>query len=279
MGGLGNQLFILSFAHLLAFNRPELDVEVDLSEMSRQSHASSVLNLSLKSLFGDLSDHVVFRKRTYLIERAKEFSGLATSEEIVEVGLSIDPSRYQFVTHSLRGYFQSCMYVQSLRNAGAPLNIELPTSSSQRCGTIPDNQGSEYATVHARLGDYKGLSDTFGVLGFRYFDSAVKELYSRGVREFYLVSDEPDWWLGFDPGLPSAKFQIVRGLSPESQLQFMSRASYSVLSNSTYALWGAITGGKKKLIVAPKKWFRGMPDPNGLLAGLANLTQIEPDWT
>ena len=278
MGGLGNQLFIATFAHLLAAEHPEKIVRLTLSEMTRKAHSSTILNLDLRSLFGEFSQNVSYSQGNYALELIATKLAPRLLTTIEEVGLSIEPTVWPNIRGYLRGYFQSNCYVEALRFAGAPLLLRNISASAEERTTLAQYSSEPFTSVHARRGDYKNLQSTLGMLTIDYFSEAIKKSIELGSKRFLLFSDEPDWWESQIQGLPMAEYEVVRGLEAESQLELLSKAENSVISNSTFAYWGAAGGDKKGHIIAPSPWYKTIPEPDSLLPKSKRLHLLPAKW-
>lgn len=174
------------------------------------------------------------------------------------------------------GYFQSYLYVpEEINDRG--LQLENPSkeiSDLSRELTLVDP-----IVIHFRGGDYRGLVESFGILSSNYYRDAV-ELILRQVprKEIWLFTNDSDL---AEQILGDMPFQINRkfsdsDFSSEETLFLMSQANQIVISNSTYSWWGAYMRGKRKLVVAPTKWYRNMEDPNHLIP--QNWIRVESSW-
>jgi hypothetical protein len=122
--------------------------------------------------------------------------------------------------------------------------------------------------VHVRRGDYLRLRSEFGLVGVDYYKSALDVLLDQlGSRPIYVFSDSPE--------IAKSEFSKIQGgllfvdppksSEPAESIVLMSNASAHVLSNSTFAFWGALLNENNPVVIAPNPWFRGLPDPIDLL--------------
>jgi hypothetical protein len=78
--------------------------------------------------------------------------------------------------------------------------------------------------------------------------------------------------------VPSDTVWIIPPIESNSveSLLLMSKAKSIIIANSTYSWWGAALKQEKLDVVAPKKWFRSMDDPQDLYPPQWHL--IESSW-
>ena len=165
---------------------------------------------------------------------------------------------------TLLGYFQSPLYfgslLESLREQFEPTRWPLPQSLSD-AGRPIGEPGS--VAVHCRRGDYVG-NPTFDILGPGYFLQAMDEMRARlpGCR-FHVFSDAPVWcreqFTAEDVVIES---ELGRDDNPLVDWYLMSRAHHHILSNSSYAWWGAWFGQKPgQMVLVPPVWLKGVVAP------------------
>ena len=125
---------------------------------------------------------------------------------------------------------------------------------------------NESIAVHFRRGDYVTNPDTarhLGAVGSVYYDRAFALMRDRFPdATFYLFSDEIENIAR--EVKPPGPHHFVRGIRPwhdHDALRLMSRCRHAIISNSTFAWWGAwlIPPQSDKIVVAPKPWCI---DPN-----------------
>jgi hypothetical protein len=85
------------------------------------------------------------------------------------------------------------------------------------------------------------------------------------VREVWVFSDEPETAireiLEANPSLTNIRSIIPPpNVADVESIVAMATGAAIVISNSTFSWWAAMSSGSS-LVFAPKKWFRGKPDP------------------
>jgi len=122
--------------------------------------------------------------------------------------------------------------------------------------------------VHVRLTDYK-LDSNFGVLGRSYYEEAIAmQMAKKEYGSIWIFSDDvqgaqriiPEVW-----GTTARWFSSV-GDNSAHDLQAMRFGHGYVIGNSSFSWWAAFLSiSPKPLVVAPKPWFQGMPEPSNLI--------------
>ena len=278
VGGLGNQLFGYTVGRAIE-QSTQIPVRFDLSRIDRDfsAHGASLENRKLAGDFGRWSDSPFARSLSlFSIWAQKNFPSLQEplckilgSYRSPEVGWD-----HRVLTATsrglVRGYFQSWRYFHSLRQ-GTFTSRDLILKSG---GSAWFRDMAEEITtvkpivVHVRRGDYLRLRSEFGLVGVDYYKSALDVLLDQlGSRPIYVFSDSPE--------IAKSEFSKIQGgllfvdppksSEPAESIVLMSNASAHVLSNSTFAFWGALLNENNPVVIAPNPWFRGLPDPIDLL--------------
>jgi hypothetical protein len=162
------------------------------------------------------------------------------------------------------GYFQSHRYSDHKEDLDVlrelvPLNINPEQQSLLRSAEIESP-----LVVHVRLADYR-MENSFGIPSQNYYQSAIVSQFHSGLyKKIWLFSDEPDEAINF---IPEDYLDKVRNISqtikdPIWTLEAMRLGKGYVIANSTFSWWGAyLSHTKEPVVVYPKPWFQGMPDP------------------
>jgi hypothetical protein len=75
--------------------------------------------------------------------------------------------------------------------------------------------------------------------------------FQNNVDQIFIFSDDIEWCRS----IFGNEVNYVQD-TPGVQLFLMSKMKHLILSNSTFAWWGAyLNGNKEKKVIAPKKWF------------------------
>lgn len=282
-GGLGNQLFTYT-AGATAASRLGLPVVIDTSEISSGYTARSFdlngldLPVSFKESrvwrvispkFRNISRRLLQRlfpivfKRFYLVE---------TSIGYVESLSKLSEGRI------IRGYFQSWRYFEDLKKSKGYADIKIKDPSAKWKNLSKTLRELDPIVVHFRRGDYLTLLDTFGALSEKYFEDGIKLIQSSlGPSEVWLFTDgEESINPIFINEYVSKVFSPKAGLSDLETMMLMSQAKKFVISNSTFSWWAARLADPEAVVVAPKKWFKGLDDPLDLIPH--DWHQIKSTW-
>lgn len=280
-GGLGNQLFQTAAAyHFGAVTKRETVMVRDANSYSKYNHGSRVEKLipNLTVEGKEEKANLLLRFDRRLVRDNHTYANLRRIQ--VQQKLGFDPNlTLKKHTNELRGYFQSYVYAESLREiyqdsvsrylSSSPLNIDLQGAST--AGPV---------SLHMRRGDYETLRTTFGVLDFEYYENALEELNAHEkIKEIWVFSDDISKALTIlsrSRFLKFMNFQIASSLGEIDSLVAMSLCCRHIIANSTFSWWGAfLTDGQRK-VIAPDKWFRNGEDPHKLIPN--NWMRIESKW-
>jgi len=270
VGGIGNQLFCYFAGYYLA-KKLGYELKVDVSDIrsKRSVHDVSIEALELPGTFFETPSSPVqillnrVRNKVHrTLPKLRISRSSFTSKEI-----GFDPLLDKVTTPvSIQGYFQSYKYFTSFSNEVKVIKLKDPTPwYLQMEKTLSDKK---FTSVHVRRGDYVNYSQTYGLLSVKYYEEAIRNLSQQNLlNQLYIFSDDidaardmlshsvPEDTIWIDP--PSES-------NPVESLMLMSLASSNIIANSTYSWWGATLNKEKTAVIAPKKWFRSMLDPEFL---------------
>jgi hypothetical protein len=234
-GRLGNHLFQWAFA--IAASR-------ELGTRFVMDHDS------LAPLF-ELGGHLRIDRR---VRNVLWLRGRGRRAPLVEVGNEEHP---QDVLAALRdgtrysGFFQSADYFAAHDDAVRAAFRVQPQhrrSFEDRYGAL---QAAGYVCVHVRRGDYAEWKGGAALLPAEWIRRCV-ELAEPGDRPVVVISDSIDGARAELGDMPGARFESNE---PIVDLQLMMNAATCVVSNSTFAWWGAWLGDAPgRRVLAPRHW-------------------------
>lgn len=284
-GGLGNQLFQIAGAlsatdevvhaitclgnpkeHAGQLEASNLDFHgrVQFTKCYKKHHLSSLAFRSMLSLATnrrDLLDKGPSRKLLLLIASTIFSAHLRTAVyPRISRGVGFDPEFRESRGNLFIGYFQSHRISDSVKQLMINALDQIESETFE-----PQAKSSE-ALIHIRLGDYK-VDTTIGVLGSKYFSTALNLLEKRGpIKEISIFSDEPQNALKLIPLSFSNRVNVeeLAGESPLLTLCRMRGYENYVLANSTFSWWAAYTSNPQKVFV-PDPWFATGDSPSELV--------------
>lgn len=121
----------------------------------------------------------------------------------------------------------------------------------------------EAVCLHIRRGDLVTnaiYSSSIGTLTLDYYTQAINYIRQQVVNPvFFIFSDDIDWCKQ-NILLPEQTFYMdnsIAGQKAEGHLFLIQRCKYFIISNSTYAWWGAwLSANENKKVVYPKNWYK-----------------------
>lgn len=292
MGGLGNQMFQYAFAYNLA-NNGKVELKVDDTLLLDRSlpdevvtHRTLVLNKifdidihlankqdieyfngrTYPSLIGKLYNKCLwqFKRHKLIIEKSREFDAelLKLKDDVCLVGSFQSELYFKHSSSAIQQVFR-------FRKNVLPISIKL--------GDMLASTNS--IAIHVRRGDYVSsplYSDIIGTLPMSYYDEAI-EMMKRKVSlpTFFVFSDDINWCKK-----EFEKYQIPMvyvddehaGEYAGNYLQLMTLCKHFIISNSTFAWWGAwLSKHEHKTVIAPNKWFKK--------EGFNNNQIVPSNWT
>lgn len=123
---------------------------------------------------------------------------------------------------------------------------------------------TESIAIHVRRGDYVSspvYSMVMENLTFKYYEQAIEIMKSKVDNPtFFVFSDDLDWCKKEFKSVNTSLIFVEdehSGNHAANYLQLISLCKHFIISNSTYAWWGAyLSSHKSKVIIAPDRWFK-----------------------
>ena len=299
MGGLGNQLFQVSYATYLS---TVLGAEVKILDLSRNTRRSKdglpevsiykdlpILEISKPGKFNTLLDrgfgflirlHLSSRKSNNLEQKLSTlvlaFLSSIKWKSAMRIFVADNIGWVKWAPKDLNyiaiGYFQSYLYAShpQVLSALRALSSDTDCEEVERFRNLAIEERP--LLVHIRLGDYRNEAN-FGILPASYYHKAICEQmrnYSYG--SIWVFSDEnPD----LNEYIPSEFLGMVKeiksvGSNSVALLEVMRMCHGYVIANSTLSWWAALLSkNQNPIVLYPEPWFSNLPTPREL---------ISPDW-
>ena len=294
-GGLGNQLFQLSYAlakankrSILAdqtLGRPRLNVEeqAQLSSFRIPSNVkilekrnihwlpSKVFGFNLRNAINPRNFEMRFVLRQFIRIASNAIFSLYFETRISSYAhKNLGYTNYELMDKEnlAIGYFQSFEW-PCLKEVKELLDkIEPKVQSEEFHAKVRLAALEKPIFVHVRLGDYK-LEGNFGTLNLNYYKVALDQLTtSMNNSRIWLFSDEPQAAISLIPESFHENLLIIPPelLSVSETFELFRYGSAYVIGNSTFSWWGAFLKKHEfATIIAPDPWFKNMPEPACLI--------------
>jgi len=264
VGGLGNQMFQYAAGRALSL-RLGVPLKIDLS--AYESYTLRTYGLSHFDISAEVADmgERVEGNSLSLMGRIRRRLGLGTHLAIYrEKGLEFDPLMLRLADGTyLDGYWQSERYFKDIADRIRKDFTIRSAPSEQNEFTLKQIMSTEAVSIHIRRGDYISDSKTnsvHGVCELGYYQSAM-DLIARQLSQpphVFVFSDDPVWvHKNLNLKHPMTFITHNDANSHYEDLRLMSACKHHIIANSSFSWWGAwLNPSPKKLVVAPKRWFK-----------------------
>jgi hypothetical protein len=148
----------------------------------------------------------------------------------------------------INGFFQSYKYFDEIKsqliNKYFIPNIEI--ANALKTYQISNNS----LGISVRRGDYLMLQHNHCVLSTDYYQNIINMYFSNNIDQVYIFSDDISWCKTiFGNNVNYVEDSIG------TQLFLMTKMKHFIMSNSTFAWWGAYLNQNNGIIVSPDPWF------------------------
>jgi hypothetical protein len=247
---LGNQLFQYAFGYAAA-RKLKTDLYINYKEGKHGYILKKYFVLRKRSIIRDTLTAALFGR----LKRKNKI------QEVRQTGWDDPGSIINKMTDftEYRGYYQSLEYfsaceedIQQLFTIKAPFVKDF----NKKYGALFEQRKT--IVVHLRRTDYiKYGRDALGgknmCLPDSYVVCCLSKIQDLSAYNLIFISDDIDYTINtFSGSFPTARFEHD---SEIADFQFLMHADILVLSNSTFAWWGAFLNRKKeKIVYAPENW-------------------------
>lgn len=302
-GGLGNQLFQLSYALYKtdsndnivldwSLGRPRLNKEnrVELSDFElptnisftkRRGIVDRIINPSyLARKIVNLHFHRIIVENKYCNKYFEQtinvFSNLVLSIYFRKRIKLFAQTNLEFVgtedifANLYIGYFQSYHWLSSKRVQEILHDLILKKSTfgyEEFTNFLSNNINDIPLVAHLRRGDYRN-ENQIGVIPDSYFNARIQESFEDNPNfSLWIFTDEPRNLNRELINSQRFKTKVVpTSISSAATLELMRHGKFFIISNSTFSWWGAFLAHSdpKPKVVAPNPWYLNLKTPTEL---------------
>ncbi len=154
------------------------------------------------------------------------------------------------------GYFQSEKYFADYKDEVRDL-FTFPDQIKEKVDNKFNSLNKKKIGVHVRRGDYKTFSTTHPPQPQDYYERALKKFSMEkmaGDSIFILCTDDIQS-VNAEFDLDKLGFVWSNAKSELEDLYIMSQCDSIIMSNSSFAWWGAYLGKRKEKVITPGIWF------------------------
>lgn len=166
----------------------------------------------------------------------------------------------------LHGYWQSYKYFDFCRTEILELF------------NLPWHYDAGYVALHVRRGDYLRYPQINPLATRAYYEQAVRRFWLQGYKKFKVFSDDIPWCIEeFKHGCyQGCEFTYSQGKGVIEDICLMSNCEHTIMSNSTFAWWGAWLNrnSKKQVMCVHENNYYGPQNKH-----LDVSTLYPPEWT
>jgi hypothetical protein len=188
-------------------------------------------------------------------ERAERPSGIRHSyrEPLEHVGFHDEATRISDETE-ISGYFQTEKYFRDETTVRSWYTFNDDVRRVKQ--RFQDVDFSQTVSLSLRIGDdYEAYRHWFPLYPLRYYLDALELVKRKG--HLLIFSDRPDRAKLFFRRLGSTNIAFVEREGLAEQMYLMTLCRDNIITNSTFAWWGAwLNANSDKRVILPKEWFR-----------------------
>lgn len=263
-GGIGNQLFIYTFAKYLHY-RYNHDILCDFISYRRSNIRKPEIFLLDDALFihdvelNDVCFHGVSRVIMSILMKINPFVSYVREIEDESTFDKLVGTKFNLF---YIGYYQTSKYLHWLNENN--LHTLLFEPKQQIPSVLLDiyqliKRQNISISIHVRRGDYTSgwAKDKYLVCTPKYYNEAIR-LCNEKDAVFFIFSDDIDWVKNNINVPVNSIFVPNYNINSFWYIYLMSKCKYNIISNSTFSWWGAqLNCNSDKIVIAPSLWLRG----------------------
>lgn len=236
--GLGNQMFQFAFYLSIKEVYGEAFASMGLLEAHNGFELDDVFNIDIP-----------------FVEVSKDNSSMRTDSLNFNPEVFNQTSPMHFI-----GYWQSEKYFSEIKRKVANA-FKFPEIDGSNEVYLKEILRTNSVSIHVRRGDYYlGINkDRYaGICESDYYQMAIEKMDSIVDSAKYIVFSDDVEWCKANLNVKDATFvEGNTGKNSFRDMQLMSLCKHNIIANSSFSWWAAwLNENKKKIIIAPKKWFQ-----------------------
>lgn len=270
-GGIGNQLFQIVAAELLACTFPDEKVNLSATPVHGNRNHGFSPSMDFIERFLGAKSKIEQLDSVHLGQRLERYFFKPKNRRVLDEIGRVNLQELQGFER-IKGYFQTHVYPDTLMSLGQ-YSLGFNCFATSQDATF----GPKVCGIHIRRGDYERHRQTIGLLSRDYFETAIGAATEAGFEHFVIFSDslsEIENVVRLTK-LPSYEF-IPGALSPIQTLSVASKLKGMILSNSSFSWWAAYPNHDDKIVFFPSRWYRSIPEPESLIP--RNWTPVASRW-
>ena len=263
MGGLGNQMFIVS-AGYIAHRVSNAPLYLLQNSVKNNDHNLKRRNYN-RSIFKYIGQHLPFTSEAKYFIESLDYQEYCQGCEYNTTDMidadhphkKWDPANITPGTIMQHSYFQYYPPLKPFENDLRELYIK---GLEEFRKDLKDY--SDYAFLHIRRGDY--LKEGYPIPTAEYYATGVSTLKRKGVQKYVVLSDDIPW-VKEQEYFKDPKFEIFESDDELLAMALMSKCTAgAICANSTFSWWGAFLGahGVRAPVIVPKEWVRNRDLPD-----------------
>jgi len=259
-GGIGNQLFIYSFAKSISIKLNKILFIDNTSGFKRDFYKRTPgINLIIDDAMPEANFFIklLFRINKYIPEKILNLFGIIliiekSNRELLNINYE---KLIKFPIILIEGYFQSYKYfidykIDILEKAFIDFNLNEKYRNFYKM--ILD---SDSVSIHVRRNQYDNL------LEMDYYIKALNIFEKQNIDAKYFVFTDDIVWCRDNFKNPSFVFIEVDNPDEIQELYLMSTCKHNIIANSSFSWWAAFFSNKKNsIVVAPRNTQIGVFD-------------------
>lgn len=244
-GRLGNNLFQL--ANLLAYSiKYDYDFQIDFNSVFWVDGKKSWYRVPLEIFSYKFSEHEIKQHKNYFFYDPKVFN------------YKKHPIWLRFLNVKFNGHYLSYKYFDQIRNELLDKYFYPNDYIVEQLRSF--NPKNDSIGLSVRRGDFLKLQQLHTVLSLDYYNNALTFILSQTrISEIYVFSDDLEWCRDNINNTTFHQLKNVNIIFVDGdigiQLFKMTKLRNLILSNSSFAWWGAYLNQKVNCVVYPLDWF------------------------